>query len=75
MVNIGTRVAPVNNGFSISRNAGLIERKILKNTKLSIKLHHCTLSEKKPNFSQCQTSLLVSQCIARIRDNTQSPTF
>ena len=45
MVNIGTRVAPVNIAFSSSRNAALIERKILQYTTLSIKLHHCTLSE------------------------------
>ena len=45
MVNNGTRVAPVNNAFSISRNAALIERKMLQNTTLSIELHHCALSE------------------------------
>ena len=44
MVNIGTRVAPVNIAFSSSRNAALIERKMLQYTTLSIKLHHCTLS-------------------------------
>ena len=44
MVNIGKRVAPVNNAFSSSRNAALIERKMLQYTTLSIKLHHCTLS-------------------------------
>ena len=30
MVNIGTRVAPVNIAFSGSRNAALIERKMLQ---------------------------------------------
>ena len=45
MVNIGTRVAPVNIAFSSSRNAALIERKMLQYTTLSIKQHHCTLSE------------------------------
>ena len=45
MVNIGTRVAPVNIAFSSSRNAALIERKMLHYTTLSTKLHHCTLSE------------------------------
>ena len=45
IVNIGTRVAPVNIAFSSSRNAALIERKMLQYTTLSIKLHHCTLSE------------------------------
>ena len=45
IVNVGTRVAPVNIAFSSSRNAGLIERKMLQYTTLSIKLHHRTLSE------------------------------
>ena len=45
MINIGTRVAPMNNAFSSSRNAALIEHKMLQKTTLSIKLHHCTLSE------------------------------
>ena len=45
MVNIGTRVAPVNIAFSSSRNAALIERKVLQCTTLSIKLPHCTMSE------------------------------
>ena len=45
MVNIGTRFAPVNIAFSSSRNAALIERKVLQYTTLSLKLHHCTLSE------------------------------
>ena len=47
IVNIGTRVAPVNIAFSSSRNAALIERKVVLYTTLSIKLHHCTLSETK----------------------------
>ena len=47
MVNIGTRVAPVNIAFSSSRNAALVERKMLQYTTLSIKLCHCTLSEMK----------------------------
>ena len=33
--------------LSSSRNAALIERKMLQYTTLSIKLHHCTSSEKK----------------------------
>ena len=45
MVNIGTRIAPVNIAFSSSRSAALIERKMLQNTTLSIKFYHCTLSE------------------------------
>ena len=47
MVNIGTGVAPVNIAFSSSRSVTLFERKKLQNTTLSIKLHHCTLSEMK----------------------------
>ena len=43
--NIGTVVAPVNVAFSSSSSAALIEIKMLQNTTLSIKLHHCTLSE------------------------------
>ena len=44
MVNIGTGVAPVNNAFPSSRNAALIQRKMMHYTTLSIKLHHFTLS-------------------------------
>ena len=44
MVNIGRGGAPMNIAFSSSRSAALIERKMLKSTTLSIKLHHCTLS-------------------------------
>ena len=52
MVNIRTRVAPVNIAFSSSKNAALIERKMLQYTTLSIKLHRCTLSEiKTPVFT------------------------
>ena len=39
------KIAPVNIAFSSSRNAALIERKMLHYTTLSIKLHQCTLSE------------------------------
>ena len=48
MVNIGTRVVPVNIAFSSSKNAASNERKMLQYTTLSMKLHHCTLSELKP---------------------------
>ena len=44
MVNIETRVSPVNVVFSSSRNAALFELEILQYTTLSIKLQHCTLS-------------------------------
>ena len=75
MVNIATIVAAVNIAFSSSRNAALIERKVLQYTTLSKRLHHRTLSEKKPKFLHCQTSLIVSQYIARIKNNTQTRTF
>ena len=47
MVNMRTAVATVNIAFFSSRNAALIERKMLQYTTLSMKLHHCTLSELK----------------------------
>ena len=47
MVNIGTKIAPMNIAFSSSRNAALIEPQMLHYTTLSIKLHLCTLSESK----------------------------
>ena len=61
MVNIGTRVAPVNIAFSSSRNAALIERKMLQYTALSLKLHHCTLSEIK---TQTFTMSNVLACVS-----------
>ena len=39
------RVAPVNIAFPISRNAALIERKVLQYTTFSKTLHNCILSE------------------------------
>ena len=75
MGNIGTRVAPVNIAFSSSRTAVLNERKVLQYTTLSMRLHHCTLSGKKPKFLHCQMSLLVSQYLARIQNNNQTRTF
>ena len=50
IVNIGTGVAPLNIAFSSSRSTASMERKMSQNTTLSIKLHHCTLTEKKPSF-------------------------
>ena len=61
MVNIGTRVVPVNIGFSSSRIAALIERKMMQYTTLSIKLQHCTLSEIK---TQIFTMSDVLACIS-----------
>ena len=61
IVNIGTRVAPVNNAFSSSRNAALIERKMLQNTTFFKKLYHCTLSEIKTQvFTLSDVLALVS---------------
>ena len=61
MVNIGTKVAPVNIAFSSSKNAALIERKKLQYTTLSIKLHHCTFSEiKTPVFTLSNVLACVS---------------
>ena len=63
MVNIGTRVAPVNIAFSSSRNAALIERKMLQYTTLSIKLHHYT-------FSEIETQIFtMSDVLARVSVN------
>ena len=45
VVNVKTRIAPVNIAFSSSRNAALNERNLLQYTILSIELHHCTSSE------------------------------
>ena len=75
IINVGTGVAPVNIAFSSSRSAALIERKMLQKTTLSIKLHHCTLSEIKTQLFTLPTSLLVSQYIAWIRNNNQTGTF
>ena len=47
MVNIRTAVATVNIAFSSSRNAALIERKMLQYAILTMKLHHCTLNDLK----------------------------
>ena len=47
IVNMRTAVATVNIAFSSSRNLAFIERKMLQYTTLSIKLHHCILSEVK----------------------------
>ena len=61
IVNIGTRVAPVNNAFSSSRNVALIERKMLQNTALSKKFYHCSLSEIKTQvFTLSDVLALVS---------------
>ena len=43
-VNIGTVAATVKIVFFNSRNAALIERRMLQNKTLSTKLHRCTLS-------------------------------
>ena len=61
MVNIGRGVAPVNIAFSSSRNAALLDRKMLQYTTLSKKLHHCTLSEIK---TQIFTTSDVLACLS-----------
>ena len=45
MVNMRTANATVYIAFSSSRSVALDERKMLRNTTLSIKFYHCTLSE------------------------------
>ena len=45
MLNIGTTVATVNIAFSTSRNAALIEPRMLQYTTLSTKLPQCILSD------------------------------
>ena len=62
IINIGTGVAPVNIAFSSSKSAALIERKMLQKTKLSKKLHHCTLSEMK---TQVFTLSDVLACVSK----------
>ena len=75
MVNIGTRVAPVIIAFSSSKNAALDERKLWQNTTLSIKLHHCTLSEIKAQiFTMSDALACVSVHCADQRQH-QSRTF
>ena len=61
MVNIGSRVATVNIAFSSSRNAALIERRMLQYATLFIELHHCTLSELK---TQVFTLLRFLACLS-----------
>ena len=75
IVNIGTGVAPVNIAFSSSRSAALIERKILQNTTLSKKLHHCTLSETKTQVFTLSDVLACVSIHARIGNNTQTGNF
>ena len=50
MVNIAKVVAPVNIDFSKSRNAALIERKVLQYTTLSRRLHQRTMGGIKAHF-------------------------
>ena len=65
MVNIGTGVAPVNIAFSNSRKAALVERKMLQDTSISLKYHHCTLREiKNPNFYNVRRPCL---CLSTLR--------
>ena len=77
MVNIGKKIAPVNIAFSSSRNAALIERKMLHYITLSIKLHHFTLSEFNTQvFTLSDVLACVSiHCADQKRNNTQTRTF
>ena len=45
IINNGTGVAPRNFAFSSSTSAALIERKMLQNTTISLKLQHYTMSK------------------------------
>ena len=74
MINVGTRVAPVNIAFSSSRNATLIERKTLQYTTLSMKYHRCTLSEKKPKFCNVRCPCLYLRKL-RGSETTLNPGF
>ena len=62
IVSMPTAVATVNIAFSSSRNAALIERKMLQYTTLSMKLYHCTLSDLK---SQLFTLSDVLACFSK----------
>ena len=75
MVNIGTRVARVENIFSTSRNAALIESKMLQYTTLSTKCHHRTLCEPRTHAFTYQTFWLVPQNLARSNNNNQTRFF
>ena len=75
MVNIRTRVATLKIVFCTSKNAALLESKMLQYTTLSTKFHHRSLCEPKKMFSQYQMSLPVSQYNARSNNNTQTRTL
>ena len=62
MVNIGTKMALVNIAFSSSRNSVLTELKMLHYTTLSVKFHHCTMSELK---AQVFTLSDVLACVSK----------
>ena len=61
IVNIGTGVATVYIAFSSSRDATLIERKLLQYTTLSLRLRHFTLNVVK---TQVSTSTDVLACLS-----------
>ena len=75
IVNIGTGVATVYNALSSSRNATLIERKLLQYTILSIKLRHFTLNGVKTQVST-STDVLACHSIHCVDKKQQSnPNF
>ena len=61
MVNDGTKAAPMKITFSRSRNAALVERKMLQYIILCTKYHHYTLSEIK---TQVFTKSEVLDCVS-----------
>ena len=74
MVNIETRVAPVIIALPSSRNATLVERKVLQYTTLSIKLHHCTLNKIKTQvFTLSDVLACVSIHCAMYTETTLKP--
>ena len=76
IVNMRTAVATVNIAFSSSRNAALIERKMLQVHNIIYETPSLYIERtKNPIFFHYQTALLVSQYIARIRNNIQTRTF
>ena len=69
------RHAPVNIAFSSTRNAASIERKMLQYTSLSMKYHHCTVSEiKNRTFYNVRRPCL---CLSTLRgpETTLKPRF
>ena len=73
IVNVGTRVATLNNFFTPG-NVASIDQKMLQYTTLSLKLHHRTLRERQTHVSLYQTSLPVPRYNAWIKNKNQTGT-